>query len=98
MQRGLRRQPHLAPYLVGHKCVDQRAHIHSAIGDDDVAMADDERGAARRRDAMMAQHKANHIQVAYAKDAASADEAMMARSACFEAMGMAVSLCGVTGQ
>jgi len=50
------------------------------------------------RDALMAQHKANHIQVAYAHDAASADEAMMAKSACFEAMGMAVSLCGVTGK
>jgi hypothetical protein len=48
-------------------------------------------------DAMMAQHKANHIQVAYANNAASAEEAMMARAACFKAMGMAVSLCGVTG-
>lgn len=50
------------------------------------------------RDAMMAQHKANHIQVAYANDAASADEAMLAKAACFQAMGMAVSLCGVSGK
>jgi hypothetical protein len=47
------------------------------------------------RDAMMAQHKANHIQVAYANDAASADEAMLAKASCFAAMGIAVSLCGV---
>jgi hypothetical protein len=45
---------------------------------------------------MMAQHKANHIHVAYANDAATADEAMMAKAECFLAMGMEVSLCGVS--
>jgi hypothetical protein len=48
------------------------------------------------RDQMMAQHKANHIQVAYANDAATSDEAMMAKAECFRAMGMEVSLCGVS--
>ena len=47
------------------------------------------------RDAMMARHKANHIQVAYAHDAASAEEAMLAKAACFAQMGMEVALCGV---
>jgi len=48
------------------------------------------------RDQMMAQHKANHIHVAYANDAVTADEAMMAKAECFRAMGMGVSLCGVS--
>ncbi len=48
------------------------------------------------RDAMMARHKANHIQVAYAHDAASADEALLAKAACFAEMGMDVALCGVS--
>ena len=48
------------------------------------------------RDQMMARHKANHIQVAYAHDAASADQAMLAKASVFAAMGMDVSLCGVT--
>jgi hypothetical protein len=47
------------------------------------------------RDAMMAQHKANHIQVAYGNDSHSADEAMLAKAACLTAMGIEVSLCGV---
>lgn len=47
------------------------------------------------RDAMMARHKANHIQVVYGKDAATADEAMLTKAACFAAMGMEVFLCGV---
>jgi len=47
------------------------------------------------RDAMMARHKANHIQVVYGSDAATADEAMLAKAACFAAMGMEVFLCGV---
>ncbi|MEO6802236.1 MAG: fucose isomerase, partial [Granulicella sp.] len=47
------------------------------------------------RDAMMARHKANHIQVAYADDAASADEALLAKAECFAAMGLEVALCGV---
>ena len=46
------------------------------------------------RDQMMARHKANHIQVAYANSAEEADRALMAKAAMAEAMGMAVSLCG----
>lgn len=48
------------------------------------------------RDQMMARHKANHIQVAYGADAASADQAMLTKAAMFDAMGLRVHLCGVT--
>ena len=47
------------------------------------------------RDQMMARHKANHIQVAYADDAVSADRALAAKAAMFDAMGVRVHLCGV---
>jgi hypothetical protein len=43
---------------------------------------------------MMARHKANHIQVAYANSAAEADRATLAKAAMAEAMGMKVALCG----
>ncbi len=46
------------------------------------------------RDQMMARHRANHIQVAYGTDAASADGALAAKAAMFDAMGIAVHLCG----
>jgi hypothetical protein len=46
------------------------------------------------RDQMMGRHKANHIQVAYGTDAASANEALAAKAAMFDAMGLAVHLCG----
>ena len=46
------------------------------------------------RDQFMARHKANHIQVAYAKDAEAADRAMLAKAAMAAAMGMEVSICG----
>jgi len=46
------------------------------------------------RDQMMAQHKSNHIQVAYANDAASADEALLAKAALAAELGLEVSLCG----
>ncbi len=46
------------------------------------------------RDQMMARHKANHIHVAYATDAAAADKAMLAKAAMADAMGMKVSICG----
>ncbi len=46
------------------------------------------------RDQMMAKHKANHIHVAYADDAKSADAALLAKAAMAEAMGMEVNLCG----
>ena len=46
------------------------------------------------RDQMMAKHKANHIQVAYANDAKSADAAMFAKAAMAAELGMKVNLCG----
>jgi hypothetical protein len=46
------------------------------------------------RDQMMARHKANHIQVAYAPSAEQADKALAAKAAMFEAMGLEVHLCG----
>ena len=47
------------------------------------------------RDQMMARHKANHLNVAYAPDANSADNALAAKAAMFSEMGIAVHLCGV---
>ncbi|MFT7642299.1 MAG: hypothetical protein ACI9G1_004056 [Pirellulaceae bacterium] len=46
------------------------------------------------RDQMMARHKSNHIQVAYANSAAEADKAMLAKASMAEAMGMEVAICG----
>lgn len=46
------------------------------------------------RDQMMARHQANHIQVAYAHDAAAADKAMLTKAAMAKAMGLHVTLCG----
>jgi hypothetical protein len=46
------------------------------------------------RDQFMARHKANHIQVAYADDAESADRALTAKAAMFEELGLTVHLCG----
>ena len=46
------------------------------------------------RDQMMARHKSNHIQVAYADDAATADKAMLAKAAMADALGLQVSICG----
>jgi hypothetical protein len=46
------------------------------------------------RDQMMARHKSNHIQVAYAPDAAGAKLALAAKAAAFDAMGLEVSICG----
>ena len=46
------------------------------------------------RDQFMAKHKANHIQVAYAKDADAADRAMLAKASMAAALGMEVSICG----
>jgi hypothetical protein len=46
------------------------------------------------RDQMMARHQANHIQCVYAKDAAAADEALLAKAAMAEAMGLEVAVCG----
>jgi hypothetical protein len=46
------------------------------------------------RDQMMAKHKANHVQVVYAPDAASADHALAAKAAAFAELGVTVHLCG----
>jgi hypothetical protein len=47
------------------------------------------------RDQMMARHKANHIQVAYAPSAEDADRALAAKAGMFAAMGLKVHLCGM---
>lgn len=46
------------------------------------------------RDQLMARHKANHLNVAYAPDAETADKALVAKAAMFEAMGYKVHLAG----
>lgn len=46
------------------------------------------------RDQMMAKHKANHINVAYAPTAEEADKALTAKAAMLQAMGIQVNLCG----
>lgn len=46
------------------------------------------------RDQFMARHKANHLNVAYAPDAATADRALRAKAALFGALGLRVHLCG----
>jgi hypothetical protein len=48
------------------------------------------------RDQMMARHKANHIQVAYAPDEASAKKALAAKAAAFDELGIEVAICGLT--
>ncbi len=46
------------------------------------------------RDQMMARHKSNHIQVAYADSAAEADQCLLTKAAMAEALGMEVAVCG----
>jgi hypothetical protein len=46
------------------------------------------------RDQMMARHKANHIQVAYANSEKEADLALYAKAALASALGLEVSVCG----
>jgi len=46
------------------------------------------------RDQMMARHKANHIQVAYAKSAKAADLALYTKAALAAELGLEVSVCG----
>lgn len=46
------------------------------------------------RDQLMARHKANHLNVVYAPDAVTADRALVAKAALFEALGVVVHLCG----
>ena len=46
------------------------------------------------RDQMMAKHMANHIQVAYAPDAATANRALVRKASMARALGVRVNLCG----
>ena len=46
------------------------------------------------RDQLMASHKSNHVQVAYAPDAEAADRALLAKAAAFEGMGITVRVIG----
>jgi hypothetical protein len=46
------------------------------------------------RDQFMAKHKANHIQVVYAKDEAGADMSMLAKASMARALGLDVIICG----
>ncbi len=46
------------------------------------------------RNALMARHRANHINIAYAPDANAAAKALAVKSAMFNALGVRVHLCG----
>jgi len=46
------------------------------------------------RESLMARHRLNHIQVAYGKDATSADKAMFAKPIAFGELGIDVYVCG----
>jgi len=46
------------------------------------------------RDQMMARHKSNHIQVAYAPDKAGAKKALLAKAAVMRELGLEVFVCG----
>jgi L-fucose isomerase-like protein len=46
------------------------------------------------RDAFMARHRANHVNIAYAPDAIAADKALTVKAAMFDSMGVHVHLCG----
>jgi hypothetical protein len=46
------------------------------------------------RDQLMGRHKSNHIQVAYGKDGATAEAALLAKGAAFHELGIEVYLCG----
>lgn len=47
------------------------------------------------RDQLMAKHKANHAQVAYADSKETADKAMYVKATTFHEMGIQVHYCGV---
>jgi len=47
------------------------------------------------RDALMAKHKSNHIQVVYSNDAAAADFTLQAKAAFARELGIQVNLCGL---
>ena len=60
----------------------------------DVIAALEKEEVRATRDQMMGRHKANHIQVAYAKDSASANQALAVKVAMLQAMGIEVHVCG----
>jgi hypothetical protein len=43
---------------------------------------------------MMAQHKSNHVQVAYAPSAEAANHALAVKAAMFANLGLEVNICG----
>jgi hypothetical protein len=49
------------------------------------------------RDQLMARHRSNHVQVAYAPEQAAANLALAAKAATFREMGLDVSICGNVG-
>ena len=49
------------------------------------------------RDQMMARHQANHVQVAYARDAAAADRCALLKAAAARSLGIDVAFCGTRG-
>ncbi len=46
------------------------------------------------RDSFMARHRANHVNIAYAPDAAGAGRALAVKAAMFHRLGVQVHLCG----
>ncbi len=46
------------------------------------------------RDQMMARHKANHIQIAYAKSVEAANRCLAAKASMAQALGIEVHVCG----
>jgi hypothetical protein len=46
------------------------------------------------RDQLMAQHKSNHVQVAYGPDAKAANQALAVKAAMFQELGLGVNICG----
>lgn len=50
------------------------------------------------RDQFMGRHQANHANIAYAPDAATADRALAAKAAVFAGLGVSVHLCGDVGE
>jgi hypothetical protein len=49
------------------------------------------------RDALMAKHKSNHIQVVYSTDSAAADDTLYAKAAFADTLGIKVNVCGQPG-
>jgi hypothetical protein len=45
---------------------------------------------------MMARHRANHVNIAYASSVEVADKALATKAAMFAELGVKVHLCGVT--